>query len=233
MLDSLHLFKTKIEDNINNQKGLCRDCPVVKKHSGPVFVNHAGSSHPQIVIISESPAGFEKIDFNFERWEELIKKILENIKNAPIRRKIEQWPTTLGDFLANLIPTSVVEESGSLVTIPTFYWTHAMKCFIQGKGETIIQAKSSLGKKFNLACECCSEYLKEEIKLIDPKLIVAIGDTAFTGLLPKKEVGKEIAFLNIDSKVVYTYHPNARQKKELKMKGFEFAKEKIEYYLIN
>ena len=60
--------------------------------------------------------------------------------------------------------------------------------------------------------DCCMPYLKKQVELIDPKLILCVGLTAAQGLLKKKEaLGKMRGQIyNFEGrKVMVTYHPAA------------------------
>jgi DNA polymerase len=60
--------------------------------------------------------------------------------------------------------------------------------------------------------DCCMPYLKKQVDLIDPKLILCVGLTAAQGLLKKKEaLGKMRGQIyNFEGrKVMVTYHPAA------------------------
>ncbi len=61
--------------------------------------------------------------------------------------------------------------------IPKFYWTHLVKCYAQNN--------PSLVKK---AAKFCIEYLREEIKCIDPVLIIALGKDAGKGVYKVKSL---------------------------------------------
>lgn len=229
MLNSLDLLQKEITDNINNGEKPCKDCPVAKNHTGPVFIKHEGKTSPQVVIISESPAGFGLIKYDFTRLDEWIENTLKEIKTFHKCKEIGQV-TKLGDFLACLTENRMVNNPEKQTTTSNIYWTHAVKCFIQQEGESLKDAKERLGNKFNQNCKCCCEYVKKELEIIKPELILAIGNAAFYyAIVPKKVIGKPIRFPNAE--VVYTYHPNAKIKKELKERGFKYAKERIMCYL--
>lgn len=231
--NSLDSLQKVIAGNISNRKEPCRGCPVAKNHTGPVFIKHGGKSSPKVVIISESPAGFGLIEYDFSKLNEWIKNILKRIKTFPTKEISNMAKVTkLSDFLAWLTDNRMVSNPGKLTTISNIYWTHAVKCFIQRKGESINKAKERLGNEFKLVCNYCREYVKKELEIIKPNLIVAIGDPAFYSMFPKnspKEIGRSVRFL--DAEVVYTYHPNAKIEKKRKEKGFKYAKERITCYL--
>ena len=228
MLDSLYKLHERVNQNKKNKKNQCGICPLVRDHSGPVFFEHEGESYPKVMIISESPAGFDEIGYNFSRLNELKEKVLTEIKTFDQWKKIAQL-NTLGKFLAGLTDNRMVLEPKSLATINNIYWKHAVKCFIQRKGESVRNAKKRLRYKFGKACKYCADYLWEEIEIVKPDLIVLIGDSAFNAIFPKKKdiIGKSIKF----PELIYIYHPNARIKSELKKKGFNYVKERIKSYL--
>lgn len=231
MLDSLDLLQKKITQNINNLKAHCNGCPLAINHSGPVFIKHEGKSSPKMVIISESPAKFEDIEYDFSKVDQWTTIILKEIKSFSKYTEIKDVAkvTKLGDFLAFLTDTRIVSNPEKQTTINNIYWTHAVKCFIQQKNESLNSAKKRLGNKFNKASKCCCEYIKEELEIIKPDLILAIGDVAFNAIVPNKIIGKPIKFPSIE--VVYTYHPNSRKKAIVKEEGFKYAKERIMNYL--
>ncbi len=57
-----------------------------------------------------------------------------------------------------------LQDTSNNNLIPKFYWTHLVKCYAQNN--------PSLVKK---AAKFCIEYLREEIRCIDPVLIIAAG----------------------------------------------------------
>lgn len=62
------------------------------------------------------------------------------------------------------------------------YWTHVRKCFLDG---------SKKGKK---ALSKCKRYLKEEIKALKPRLIIAVGGEALNAVFEKRGLKLEEAF---------------------------------------
>lgn len=98
----------------------------------------------------------------------------------------------------------LLEEAG--LRRDQVYITNVMKCFLPGNKTTEGQV------------EACSSYLDEQIELIQPKLIVALGNLAVSYLLGKfglkpesmeKIHGKiyEASTLTLTLKVVAMYHP--------------------------
>jgi len=79
----------------------------------------------------------------------------------------------------------------------------------------------------------CTEYLRQEINIVRPFLIVSIGDCAYHGIFPQKNeiIGRLIKFKFPESELVYTYHPNSRVNSEKKSKCFEYAKERVKFNL--
>ncbi|MCK4223656.1 MAG: uracil-DNA glycosylase family protein [candidate division Zixibacteria bacterium] len=228
MLNFLNILHQRIKDNKKSKDGPCRNYPLVNDCDGPVLIEHAGEFNPKAIIISESPAGFESIDYNFSKLGEWKQKTLSSIRNFKQWKKIGQL-NSLGKFLAGLTDNKMVDPEDP-ITINEIYWTHALKCFIQ-KNESLKSAKKQLGNKFDRACKCCVEYLREEIEIVKPKLIVLVGDKAFNAVFPEKKdiIGKAIKFP--DAELIYTYHPNAKVRSEYKKKGFNYARRKIENYL--
>ncbi len=235
MFDLLHKLHEKDKHNKKTGDNSCMDCPLVRDHDGPVFIEHEGKSQPKIIIISESPAGFEKINYNYLKLDEWKKSIiLSEIRNFGQWDKIGQM-NTLSKFLACLTDNRMVTKPENLTTINDIYWTHAVKCFIQQKSESIKDAKKRLGKNFDKACKYCAKYLCEEVKIVKPDIIITIGSVAFNAVssddsVKKKDIiGKSIKFH--DAELVYTYHPNARMSRRVKEEGFNYAKERIKSYL--
>lgn len=231
MLNLLSKLRKKIERNKQYKKNSCKFCPLAKKHAGPLFFEHSGKAHPKVIFISESPAKFEEIGCDFSRLNDFIKNTLTDIKD--LTRWEDAWRSNeVWKFLAGVTNSKMVANPENLTTINNIYWTHAIKCFLQRKNMKITDAKRQLAKEFNEAGEFCAEYLRKEIEIIKPKLVVLIGDKAFNAIFQKKKtlIGKSIKFFN-SVEIIYVYHPNAQIQSIWKEKGFKYVKKRVRDYL--
>jgi len=230
LINQLIKLHKRVQENKNKKQGACKKCPLAVNHYGPAFIEHAGDINPKIVVVSEIPEGFNKINYDFSRLKEWIENILNEIKTFKPGDKIGQLKT-VGKFLAALTDNKMVTEPRKLHTIGKIYWTHAVKCFIQQKNEKINEAKRRLGINFSQSVIFCAEYLRQEINIVKPSLIVSIGDWAYYGIFPKKEISGSIKFTFPESESVYLYRPTSRVNPEKKTKSFEYAKERVKFHL--
>lgn len=225
----LNLSK-EVSANKRKGRGPCKNCPMVKKHDGPVFIKHQTRKRPRVVVISESPAGYEEIDYTFSRLDDWTFERLKTIHTFEWDGKKIGQLNNLTKFLAGLTDSRMVSKLGSRATIGEIYWTHAMKCFIQKNEPSVKKAKKVTGKAFENACKHCAVYLREEVTSIEPELVVAIGKKALHALIPEERdlVGESI--LLPDLELVFTYHPGYWEA-ELKARGFTHARNRLLQYL--
>ncbi len=232
MLTVLREIQRRMESNNGEERGNCENCPLVEYHTGPVFIEHKGAATPKVVIISESPAGFKKIDWDFSRLNEWTEGRLNSVKSPPEEDRIGRWGS-FTEFLGDLTDYNMVPKSETHASIGDIYWTHAVKCFIQRKGESLREAKNRLkrdGRKFDEASRCCAEYLREEVRVAEPELTIMIGEKAFDALMPSNKerlIGESVS----KGELIFTYHPNAPKKRDVKIEGFNYARERLRNHL--
>ena len=228
MFNRLTSLERKVRLNKRGIQGPCEDCALVKKYKGPVFVRHEGKTRPKVMLISESPAVSKSFGYDTSNPEVWLRKVLKDISDPRWKRRKPEDLTTLGPFLAALTANRMVSDSEDLATVNSIYWTHAMKCFAQQKGESIERAKKRLGRGFKGACKCCAKYLSEEVEIVGPELIVMMGNKAFDALVGYREdlVGKPLWF----PELLFMYHPNSRNI-ELRRRGSTLVKKELAKYL--
>ena len=82
-----------------------------------------------------------------------------------------------------------------------FYITNAVKCFTDGNKQPSLEQVTR-----------CEPFLRMEIAILKPKLVVAFGATAFAALVPNaifsSAIGKITTSDKFDVKVFTTYHPS-------------------------
>ncbi len=156
MLDSLERVHQKVRNNKKEEKSFCAGYPLADNYDGPVFIEHAGKSAPKVIIVSESPAGFESIEYDFSKIDRWKEKVMDEIRNFTRWETIGQL-NTLAKFLAALTANNMSDPENP-ITVNPIYWTHAVKCFIQ-RDEPLHKAKRRLGKRFDKACRFCAGYL--------------------------------------------------------------------------
>ena len=99
-----------------------------------------------------------------------------------------------GEILKNMIQNVLG------LSIEEVFFTHAIKC-----------KPLSFQKKYPTQFQSCQGYLRSQIKLIKPKVVVALGEESYNALFPDGAPFKDIRghILEYDSiKVVAIYHPS-------------------------
>jgi len=167
----------RIEDNKKNNQFHCKSCPLQHNYDGPVYFDYEGEGNPKIMIISESPAGYNnkevRCDFTkLKKWKEII-LTEENRQNA------ELSDYTLGKFLPYITNNGILSSLKGIAS-ENFYWTHTVKCFIQKGNETLEAAKNRITTPvFKKACTICGMYIKQEFDMIQPSLTIILSQNAW------------------------------------------------------
>lgn len=132
------------------------------------------NTHVKIMVVTQGPKG-ERV--SRDKMREVKRDVL-----SPAN--IFMYPFLYTIFNGRFRPDGEIEKESS-----TAYWTHVRKCFMEGEKRRILK-------------RCSEEYLEEEIRIISPKLTIAVGDRAanffsrFDDDLEKVlRTGLEIAFL--------------------------------------
>jgi len=217
-----------------NKASHCKHCVLrFKKYCGPVFFKPASNTKPKIMIISESPAGLQKINFNCHQLRKWYEQILQEMAQTKINH-YGKWPNTLGEFLPYLTNGRIVTKTKQIHIAARYYWTHAVRCFIQTKKQKKIRSKNK-NVLIKNALRTCRNYLLHEIKLVKPKIIVILGETAYRALLPsfedaviRKVNTEKLRLPHLNSTKLFTlYHPGAQIEKKEKTYGYQFVRRKI------
>lgn len=179
MTDELKNLHEAIIKNRRNKTSYCQYCLLNnnQKYSGPVFFESVGNK-PKIMIISESPAGFNLVGCDASRIQEWKERILNHNHSKPLNADFRA-AYTMEEFLPTLTNNKIFSDKAGY-TSGDFYWTHTVKCFIQENNsrDTIERAKTKLGESFEKICQCCSRYLIDEYSILRPEIVICLGKHA-------------------------------------------------------
>lgn len=177
----MHNFFEKAKINKEQNKEHCDGCPLQDTaHYGPLFFESEGES-PRIMLVTESPVGFKKIDFDASRIDEWKRDAITKAKSWSATE--QTYPTSMDRFPAYLTDNAIFGSVDGK-TSNNFYWTHTVKCFIQKPGENSYkESKEKRPDDLERAHRRCCKYLSEEITIIKPDLIITLGGAAFEGII--------------------------------------------------
>ena len=149
------------QPNPRNSLTICKKCILKNSEYAVCFYRNRltdSNTKIKVMVVSRDP--------------NIKQKELEQY-GTPTKASIERFPSKIGvnRFFSEVILNTkggaqfleYLENTRSN-PIPSFYWTHLVKCYAENN--------SSRVKK---AAKFCIEYLREEIRCIDPVLIIAAG----------------------------------------------------------
>jgi len=191
----------QIRQNKKQGTGFCSNCDLQKDH-GPVLIDCTDDAlrrPPKIVVVSESPVSKGgKLLGDINGWtSDLMTQCSESLGEL-------SSAGTMGKFIGRLTRGRIYSKT-DMTRTHGLYWTHAVKCFLQNeenKEMSFREIKKNRGSDFHSAIRECSKCLPEEIRCIDPELIIAVG---------KSVAGRRLEELGLHEKLCVVYHPGARR----------------------
>jgi len=202
MRKELEDYLNQVRRNKGQGKGCCKNCALQKDH-GPALVECV-DDWPEVVVVSEGPMGNLKEIEDISSWSrslltECYDKRCTKLSSA----------RNMGEFIGGLTAGRIYSLHDETMT-RSLYWTHTVKCFLQNKenkDKSVREIKEDRKADFEGAIKECNNYLKEEIRRIQPKLILAVGTSV---------AGKKLRELGFGENLCEVYHPGARKTKEKK-----------------
>jgi len=200
--------------NKEHGSGFCQECGLRKNHRGPVLINCAIAS-PDVILVSESPGGRPENTADLAEWTASVLRSCYEKSSGDLSSAID-----MGYFIGALTRGKIYSASDATRS-QVLYWTHTVKCFIQREDKGIRQTKKERKQDFESAVEACSNYLREEMAIVNPKpkLVVAVGTAV---------AGRKLRELNLVENMCEVYHPGARLSKEKKEEKLKILQKKVE-----
>lgn len=202
MSKELEDYLNQVRRNKEQGKGYCNNCALQKDH-GPALIECV-DDRPEVVVVSESPMGNLKEIEDISSWTRSLLTECYDKRCAKLSSA-----RNMGEFIGGLTAGRIYSPHDETRT-HGLYWTHTVKCFLQNKenkDKSIREIKEDRKADFEGAIKGCSNYLKEEITRIRPKLILAVGTSV---------AGKKLRELGFEENLCEVYHPGARKTKEKK-----------------
>jgi len=198
MRKELQEYLDEIRSNKKDCKGNCDSCPLQGDY-GPALIECADDS-PEVAVVSESPMtkSLEYIkDMTDRRWTLWILRGCYEEREAQL-----SLARTMGRFVGGLTRGKVYDVCDETRT-HGLYWTHTVKCFLQNEknmANTVKEIKEERKKDFEDAIQKCSQYLREEMKRVNARLllIIAVGVSV---------AGSELRKLGFSENLCEVYHP--------------------------
>jgi len=200
----------RIAKNKDQKVGPCEHCSL-REDRGPALIECA-EDYPQVMVVSESPAGKPHETKDLEEWKRIVLKSCYDKSTGDLSSARD-----MGDFLGRLTRGRVCGGTADIRS-HTLYWTHTVKCFLQNKDRGIRETKRVRRADFAWAIRQCSRYLREEVEAANPRLIVGVGTSV---------AGRKLGELGL-SNLCVAYHPGAQKSKEQKVAKLKILRMKAE-----
>jgi len=158
-MSAMKAYIQDILDMWNTGRGHCHECPFNLVNHAPEFA--LGSENGPLMVIAQSPGGVEKAGRKRGETPYSADEYFEPYRDEQLGHQPE-YP--------HIAVLRRMTEGTPYNEVRGIYYTNLAKC----------HAGVDMGNpEMNRALGCCEPYLKEEFRLIDPRLIVTFGVPAF------------------------------------------------------
>lgn len=161
---------------------------------GPGFSSHTLKLPIDILIVAEAHGGGNSDGFCSQRT---LEEEINGFEEYYMLNSIEKFHQQQMRILLKRLDSLGLN----------WVFTDLLKCFIWEKKEG--ELKGSLNKK--IAISHCSQYLTEQINLLNPKFIIPLGTTVASYFKIKgKKVQGQMFEYSEDSKIIFSFFPSQR-----------------------
>lgn len=176
---------------IKNKKN-CQNCIIYKKEKNRLFQFYNLNAKPKskIMIIMQNPG----IDKNKGRRKKLKKYYTDNNVVGFIRTcqdGFKNWNKRFFEEFFNILCKELNLKFAEMFN--AFYITDTIKCESSGTKEVYYRDYNKRPRN------CCFAYLKKEIKLVRPNLIITFGNESFNTLYEKYGLKPVDSYINLDN----------------------------------
>jgi len=179
--DSVSSYLEWIYTNWYLDEGPCGECPIRSGEKEPYFGD--GTYPADIVLIGSEPGGPRKLPEN--PHESLIDSDLYDSHTERIRERkhMREWFAGTDEDGNSRVPDSFWEQlevGFDQEADNRVYYTNLMKCSLVNTSESDTHADESKEDIDPHTCarDKCSTYLPEELRRVDPSVVVPLGNNA-------------------------------------------------------
>lgn len=196
-------FRQKIWEHWLHGNGVCGDCPIRCENQGfdPLF--GLFNYNANLMIIAREPGTFSDFAESGDGKGRIYRTMPEEkaIKNHPHlveqrgyeHKAIHDWKALMKGatrlFDPDYYSNSETGRPSVGLSIQDSYYTNALKCSrLSGEVKDVDKPE----EKNQNAREKCQEYLKKEIELVSPQVIVTFGGNAWTDTVRALEMENKV-----------------------------------------